>query len=222
MSFPSPSSPRSPKPQAAPSRAALWTKRAIDVLGSAALLVLLSPLLLAIGIAVRATSPGEAIFRQRRIGKGGRPFTIYKFRTMVRDAPRSSLGTTCYEDDPRITRLGKVLRASSLDELPQLANVLRGDMSFVGPRPDLPHHVERYREDQRRRLRMRPGITGWAQVNGRNGISWEERIALDLEYVEGWSLRRDLGVLLRTVRVVATRKGVTLPKKLGERHDGTT
>lgn len=184
--------------------------------------MLLSPLLLAIGIAVRATSPGEAIFRQRRIGKGGRPFTIYKFRTMVRDAPRSSLGTTCYEDDPRITRLGKVLRASSLDELPQLANVLRGDMSFVGPRPDLPHHVERYREDQRRRLRMRPGITGWAQVNGRNGISWEERIALDLEYVEGWSLRRDLGVLLRTVRVVATRKGVTLPKKLGERHDGTT
>ncbi len=219
MPFPSPSRLVPPRPEGAPSRAGLWTKRAIDVLGSAALLVLLLPLLLAIGIAVRATSPGEAVFRQRRIGRGGRPFTMYKFRTMVRDAPRSELGTYCYRDDPRITRLGKVLRASSLDELPQLVNVLRGDMSFVGPRPDLPHHVERYREDQRRRLRMRPGITGWAQVNGRNGITWEERIALDLEYVDGWSLRRDLAVVLRTVRVVATGKGASLPRKLGERHE---
>ncbi len=222
MTFPSPPSPPSPPAEAPLPRLPLFTKRAIDLLGSAALLVVVSPLLLAIGIAVRATSRGEAIFRQRRIGRGGRPFTMYKFRTMVRDAAQSSLGSYCYRDDPRITRLGRILRASSLDELPQLVNVLKGDMSFVGPRPDLPHHVERYREDQRRRLRMRPGITGWAQVNGRNGITWEERIALDLEYVEGWSLRRDLDVVLRTVRVVATGKGVALPHKLGERHDRTT
>ncbi len=197
-------------------RAERAVKRAVDAGAAAALLVVLSPLMAVVALAVRATSPGEAVFRQRRVGRGGRPFTMYKFRTMVRDAPASALGSYCYADDPRITRLGRLLRATSLDELPQLVNVLRGDMSFVGPRPDLPHHVERYTPAQRRRLEVRPGITGWAQVNGRNGIPWEDRIALDLEYLERWSLGLDLAVLARTVAVVATRRGTALPKRLKE------
>jgi lipopolysaccharide/colanic/teichoic acid biosynthesis glycosyltransferase len=198
-------------------RAGLLVKRAADVAFSAALLVVLSPVLVLVGAAVKATSPGEAVFRQRRMGRGGRPFTIYKFRTMVKDAPRSPLGTYCYADDPRVTPLGRLLRATSLDELPQLVNVLKGDMSFVGPRPDLPHHVERYTAAQRRRLEMRPGITGWAQVNGRNGIPWGERIALDVEYVDRWSLRLDAAIVARTVAVVATRRGSASPKRMRDR-----
>jgi lipopolysaccharide/colanic/teichoic acid biosynthesis glycosyltransferase len=178
------------------------------------MLVLSSPILLLAALAVRASSPGEVVFRQRRIGKDGKPFTILKFRTMVREAPRSPLGSYCYADDPRITRVGRWLRRTSLDELPQLVNVLRGEMSFVGPRPDLPHHVERYAPAQRGRLSVRPGITGWAQVNGRNGLSWDERIALDLEYLDGWWLGRDLRVLWRTVSVVLSRRGVSLPRAL--------
>jgi lipopolysaccharide/colanic/teichoic acid biosynthesis glycosyltransferase len=199
-----------------PVRALLAVKRTLDVVGSAMLLVVLLPLLAAIGTLVKATSPGEVVFRQKRAGRGGRPFTIYKFRTMVQDAPRSALGTYCYRDDPRITRAGRLLRKTSLDELPQLWNVLRGDMSFVGPRPDLLHHVERYTPAQRRRLEMRPGITGWAQVRGRNAIPWDRRIELDLEYIDAWSLARDLHVVLRTIVVVATREGGELPKRLGD------
>ena len=195
----------------------LLVKRSIDLAGAAILLALLSPLMVAIGAVVKATSRGEIIFRQKRAGRGGRPFTIYKFRTMVRDAPQSHLGSYCYRDDPRITPVGRILRRTSLDELPQLVNVLKGDMSFVGPRPDLPHHVERYTAAQRRRLCVRPGLTGWAQVNGRNGISWPERIELDLAYIDGWSLWRDAVVLARTVAVVLTRRGTELPASVGER-----
>ncbi len=180
----------------------------------------MSPILLLAAIAVRVSSPGEIVFRQRRIGRGGVPFTILKFRSMVQDAPRSPLGSYCYADDPRITPVGRWLRRTSLDELPQLVNVLRGEMSFVGPRPDLPHHVERYSAAQRARLRVRPGITGWAQVNGRNGLSWEERIALDLEYLDGWWLGRDLWIAWRTVGAVLGRRGVSLPRTLGA--TGTT
>jgi lipopolysaccharide/colanic/teichoic acid biosynthesis glycosyltransferase len=194
----------------------LAAKRAVDVAGAGVLLVAFAPAMAAIAAAVRATSPGEALFRQVRVGKDGRPFTILKFRTMVRDAPRSPLGTYCYADDPRITRVGRVLRATSLDELPQLVNVLRGDMSFVGPRPDLPHHVERYTPEQRRRLAMRPGITGWAQVNGRNAIPWERRIELDGEYVSRWWLGLDAVIVARTIRVLLSHRGVQLPEKLGE------
>ncbi len=197
-------------------RAQLVIKRALDVAGAAGLLTALAPLMLLIAVAVKTDSAGLAIFRQKRAGRSGRLFTIYKFRTMVRDAERSPLGTYCYRDDPRITRVGKLLRRTSLDELPQLVNVLVGDMSFVGPRPDLPHHVARYGERQRGRLAMRPGITGWAQVNGRNGIPWDARIELDLQYVEGWSLWRDAVVAARTVAVVLARDGTELPKSIGE------
>ncbi len=193
---------------------ALAVKRAVDVAAAALLLATLAPVLAAIAVAVKVESPGEIVFRQRRAGRSGRIFTIYKFRTMVRDAPSSPLGTYCYADDPRITRVGRLLRATSLDELPQLWNVLRGDMSLVGPRPDLPHHVERYTAAQRRRLDVRPGITGWAQVNGRNGIGWDDRIALDLEYVARWSLALDARIVARTVAVVLTRRGNALPRSL--------
>jgi len=195
----------------------LTVKRALDVVGSAALLTALSPVMLLVAAAVKADSRGGVIFRQQRIGRGGREFTIYKFRTMVEEAERSALGSYCYRDDPRITRAGRFLRRTSLDELPQLVNVLKGDMSFVGPRPDLPHHVARYDASQRERLVMRPGITGWAQVNGRNGIPWAARIELDLEYVRGWSLWRDLRVAVCTVPVVLARQGTELPRGVEER-----
>jgi undecaprenyl phosphate N,N'-diacetylbacillosamine 1-phosphate transferase len=189
-------------------------KRAADLLLSALLLVALLPLMCVIAVAVRATSSGEAIFRQQRVGKDGRLFTIYKFRTMFADAPRSRMGTHCYRDDPRLTRVGALLRTTSLDELPQLFNILKGEMSFVGPRPDLPHHVNKYTAFQMQRLRVRPGITGWAQVNGRNHIPWDQRIQLDVEYIRHWSLLRDLVVVLRTFAVVLARKGVDLPETL--------
>ena len=195
-------------------RLQLGVKRGADVLVSALLLAGLAPALMIIAAWVKATSLGEAIFRQKRVGKDGRVFTIYKFRTMVRDAPSSPLGTYCYSDDSRVTSAGKVLRKTSLDELPQLFNVLKGDMSLVGPRPDLPHHVERYSQRQRQRLAMRPGITGWAQVNGRNQIPWNDRIEMDLDYIEGWSLLRDAGIAFRTVAVVLTGKGAAAPKAL--------
>jgi lipopolysaccharide/colanic/teichoic acid biosynthesis glycosyltransferase len=185
-------------------------KRAVDVSLSAILLLILSPLLIAIAVAVRATSPGGVLFRQKRIGAGGRPFVICKFRTMVADAPQSRLYS--HRDDPRVTRIGRVLRRTSLDELPQLLNILKGEMSFVGPRPDLPDHVDKYTEAQRRRLAMRPGVTGWAQVNGRNRLSWDERISLDLAYIRGWSLARDLVIAVRTIKVVLTGEGVERPR----------
>jgi lipopolysaccharide/colanic/teichoic acid biosynthesis glycosyltransferase len=195
-------------------RAQLAIKRSIDLLVGGVLLALLLPNMALIGLLVRATSPGGAIFRQRRIGRSGRPFTILKFRTMVSGAKISPLGTSCYRDDPRITPVGRFLRRTGLDELPQLINVVRGDMSLVGPRPDLPHHVERYSPRQRLRLKMRPGMTGWAQVNGRNDITWGERIELDLDYVARWSIFMDAAIAVKTIGVIALRKGAELPRPL--------
>ena len=188
-------------------RAEVAAKRAFDVLLAGVLLILLLPLLAMIAIVVKATSPGEVIFRQERVGREGGPFVIYKFRTMALHVPRSALGSYAYRDDPLITRVGRLLRRTSLDELPQLINVLKGDMSIVGPRPDLPHHVDKYTAFQRRRLQVRPGMTGWAQVSGRNELSWEARIKLDVEYIEQWSLFLDLSVLLKTFGAVLSAKG---------------
>jgi lipopolysaccharide/colanic/teichoic acid biosynthesis glycosyltransferase len=151
---------------------------------------------LACAIAVRADSPGPALFRQVRMGRDGEPFVAVKFRTMI-DAPNP-----LYPDPARITRVGRLLRRTSLDELPQIINVLRGEMSIVGPRPAVPYQVERYDAVQRGRLAVRPGITGLAQVHGRNSLTWGERIRWDLTYVERQSLRLDVSILLRTVAVV--------------------
>jgi len=191
-------------------------KRAFDVVVSAEALLVLLPVMAGIAIAVKASSPGEEIiFRQPRAGLGGRVFTIYKFRTMNQVGATPTATTRVYEGDARIGRVGRFLRRTSLDELPQLANVLRGEMSIVGPRPDLPHHAERYTAFQRRRLAVRPGITGWAQVRGRNRLSWDQRIELDVEYLDGWTLGRDAEVLARSVGVVVSGRGETLQRDTG-------
>ena len=184
-------------------------KRVLDLIGSAVLLVLLSPVLLVTALLVRAKLGSPVLFRQQRPGKGGRLFTVLKFRTMA-EAPRevdavSAVGT----DADRLTRFGRVLRSTSLDELPELWNVVRGEMSLVGPRPLLPEYLERYNATQARRHEVRPGITGWAQVNGRNAVSWNDRFAMDVWYVDHRSLLLDLRILAMTLAPVFRRSGVS-------------
>ena len=182
-------------------------KRAVDLLVAVPACAALAPAMGLIALWVRRDSPGPAIFRQRRVGAFGRPFTVLKFRTMVQDAERIGPGLAVTEDDARITRSGRLLRRLSLDELPQLWNVVRGDMSLVGPRPTVPSQVERYTPRQRRRLEARPGLTGRAQVRGRASLPWSARIEIDIEYVDTWSMRLDLAILARTVRVVLAKEG---------------
>ena len=169
-------------------------------------LVLLSPLLFLIALLVRWKMGGPVLFRQRRPGYQGKPFVMIKFRTMC-DAcdPTGRL----LPDEERMTPLGSWLRSTSLDELPELINVVRGEMSLVGPRPLMMEYLERYSEEQARRHDVKPGITGWAQINGRNAIDWDEKFALDVWYVENWSLSLDLTILLRTLKTVAFREGIS-------------
>ncbi len=192
-------------------------KRVMDVVVSAAALVVLSPLLLAVAVAIKLDDGGPVLFRQQRVGDHEQPFTMYKFRTMVVDA-EARLATLAardegagvlfkMHDDPRVTRVGRVLRAWSLDELPQFVNALVGTMSVVGPRPPLPREVALYEGDVHRRLLSKPGITGLWQVSGRSDLSWEESVQLDLSYVENWSLSGDLMIILRTFRCVLARAG---------------
>ena len=168
-----------------------------------------SPLLLLAMAAVRLESRGGALYRQRRVGRGGREFDVIKLRTMVSGAESMGAGLAVSENDTRITRVGRLLRRTSLDELPNLVNVLRGEMAIVGPRPTVPVQVAQYTERQRGRLAVRPGITGWAQVNGRTELPWDERIELDLWYIEHRSLRLDALILWRTLRMVFGGQGST-------------
>lgn len=181
-------------------------KRGFDLVGAALGLIVLSPVLAAVALLVRRHLGPPVLFRQRRPGLHGRPFTLYKFRTM-REA--TGAGGRPLPDGERLTAFGRRLRATSLDELPELFNVLRGDMSLVGPRPLLMEYLDRYTPEQARRHEVRPGLTGWAQVNGRNAISWEERFRLDVWYVDHPSLRLDLRILGRTVRQVLRREGIS-------------
>jgi lipopolysaccharide/colanic/teichoic acid biosynthesis glycosyltransferase len=183
-------------------------KRALDLVLAALGLVLGAPVLLAAMVAIRLESPGHPIYRQRRVGKDGREFDLYKLRTMVHGAEHVGAGMAVNEGDPRITRIGALLRRTSLDELPNLINVVRGDMSIVGPRPTIPVQVAQYTERQRRRLEVKPGITGWAQVNGRASLPWSERIELDLWYVEHRSLALDLRILGQTAALVLSGHGL--------------
>jgi lipopolysaccharide/colanic/teichoic acid biosynthesis glycosyltransferase len=183
-------------------------KKVLDRLVAFLLLVVTSPLLAAACIAVRLESAGSPIYRQRRVGKDGVQFDLYKLRTMVHGAETIGAGLAVDEDDPRITRVGRFLRRFSLDELPNLLNVLRGEMSLVGPRPTVQAQVSQYTERQRRRLAVEPGITGWAQIQGRAALPWHERIELDLWYVENWSLRLDLRILLSTARLLLSGRGL--------------
>ncbi|MDP8924735.1 MAG: exopolysaccharide biosynthesis polyprenyl glycosylphosphotransferase, partial [Chloroflexota bacterium] len=194
-----------------------WLKRALDLALGGLGLVLLAPLFLLVALAIRLDSPGPVFYRQRRVGKDGHPFWMLKFRSMHRDADRlvaqladrneASGPLFKIRHDPRVTRVGRVLRRASLDELPQLVNVLKGEMSLVGPRPGLPSEVERYEDWQHGRLRARPGITGLWQVSGRSEVPFHDMVRLDLHYVRHWSLGLDLEILLRTIPAVLSNRG---------------
>ena len=185
--------------------------RALDVAVAGAGLVVTSPLLALASLAIKAEDRGPVLYRQTRVGKDGEDFELLKLRTMVVGAERIGSGYAVNEGDRRITRIGRLLRRTSVDELPQLWNVLRGDMSVVGPRPTLRYQVEQYDERQLRRLEVKPGITGWAQVNGRAALSWAERIELDVWYAENRSPLLDLRILVRTPLALfrGTYKGAT-------------
>jgi lipopolysaccharide/colanic/teichoic acid biosynthesis glycosyltransferase len=182
--------------------------RALDAALAALLLLVASPLLLAAAIALKLESRGPVIYRQLRVGLDGRPFELWKLRTMVSGAEAMGAGIYVLEGDARITRVGRLLRRFSLDELPNLVNVVKGDMALVGPRPTIQEQVDRYTGRQRRRLEVKPGITGWAQVNGRASLPWPERIELDVWYVDNRSLWLDLRILLRTARLLLTGHGL--------------
>ena len=182
--------------------------RPLDAALAALLLVITSPLLALAAIAIKLESRGAVFYRQRRVGRGGEPFELWKLRTMVPGAETMGDGIYVIAGDPRITRVGRLLRRFSLDELPNLVNVLKGEMAIVGPRPTVQEQVDRYTERQLRRLEVKPGITGWAQVNGRTSLPWPDRIELDVWYVEHRSLRLDLRILAKTARMLATGRGL--------------
>jgi lipopolysaccharide/colanic/teichoic acid biosynthesis glycosyltransferase len=183
-------------------------KRALDVTVASIGLVVAAPALAVAALLIRLETHGHPIYRQRRVGLGGEPFELYKLRTMVAGAETMGAGLAISEGDSRITRLGALLRRTSMDELPNLVNVLRGEMSIVGPRPTVQVQVDRYTERQRGRLSVLPGLTGWAQVQGRASLPWSERIELDLWYVEHASLALDLRILWRSVAMVLRGHGL--------------
>jgi lipopolysaccharide/colanic/teichoic acid biosynthesis glycosyltransferase len=183
-------------------------KRLLDLVVAGCALVAVSPLMIVAAVAVRLESPGHPVYRQRRVGRDGHAFEVYKLRTMVSGAENMGSGLAVDEGDARITRVGALLRRTSLDEFPNLVNVLRGEMSLVGPRPTVQVQVDRYTDRQRRRLDVRPGITGWAQVNGRASLPWSERIELDLWYLENASLALDLRILLMSLELVLGGHGL--------------
>lgn len=177
-------------------------KRFIDIFVSLIGLICASPIMLIVAILIKIESPGEVIFKQQRIGKNGKVFNIYKFRSMCKNAEKTGSGVYSYKNDSRVTKVGKVIRATSIDELPQLVNILKGDMSLIGPRPPLtyhPWHYDEYTDFQKRMFEVRPGITGWAQVNGRKHVEWNKRIELSVWYVDNVSFILDIKILFLTV-----------------------
>ena len=177
-------------------------KRAMDFIIALCALIILSPVMLVVAIIIKATSPGPVIFKQKRIGKDGKVFEIYKFRSMCVGAEQQGSGVYSGKGDARVTPIGKIIRATSIDELPQFVNILKGEMSFVGPRPPLTYHpwdYSEYSDFQLRMFEVRPGITGWAQVNGRKGVEWNHRIELNVWYVDNMSLLLDIKILFMTV-----------------------
>ncbi|HEX8958740.1 MAG TPA: sugar transferase [Solirubrobacterales bacterium] len=182
--------------------------RVFDIFVATVTLVIFSPVLLVAAIAIKLGSRGPVLYRQRRVGKDGREFEMLKLRTMVQGSDPVGVGTVVTRGDPRVTAAGRILRRTSLDEVPNLVNVLRGEMAIVGPRPTIPAQVADYTPRQHRRHEVRPGITGWAQVRGRAGIPWEERIELDVWYVDHRSAALDARILLRTLRLLVTGQGL--------------
>lgn len=177
-------------------------KRFLDVVVATVALVILLPLMLIVSIAIKIESDGPAIFKQDRLGLNGKVFKIYKFRSMCQGAEHTGSGVYSGADDMRVTKVGKIIRATSIDELPQLVNIIKGDMSFIGPRPPLTYHpwdISEYTEEQFRMFSVRPGITGWAQINGRKGVEWHERIRLNVWYVDNMSFLLDIKIMFMTV-----------------------
>jgi lipopolysaccharide/colanic/teichoic acid biosynthesis glycosyltransferase len=191
----------------------LTVKRCLDILIAGAGLLLFWPVFVLIAVCIKFSSRGPVFFLQERVGFRGKPFRILKFRTMVENADRIGTGLYVSQNDVRITRVGKILRRFSFDELPQLLHIVTGKMSLVGPRPGLPYHLERYTADQARRLLMRPGLTGWSQVNGRNLLSWPARIEKDVWYVDNFSLWLDARILFRTLAVWISADGLYAPRE---------
>jgi lipopolysaccharide/colanic/teichoic acid biosynthesis glycosyltransferase len=183
-------------------------KRVLDLAITVPIGVVLAPIIGALAAAVKLESRGPVLFRQERVGRGGRSFEILKLRTLHDEAPQAPADYLIAAGDPRITRIGAFLRRWSLDELPQLWNIIRGDMSIVGPRPTLRYQVDQYDEEQRRRLEVLPGVTGWAQIHGRNRLTWPQRIEHDVWYVDHRSLKLDLKILLATPRILLTPRSI--------------
>ena len=181
-------------------------KRFIDIISSFLGLLILLPLFIVVSVLIKLDSAGPVFFRYERIGKDGKPFYPFKFRTMEQGAITKGLGYTVSKDDERITALGKWLRKFGIDELPQLINVLIGQMSIVGPRPTLRYQVEQYNDFEKKRLLMRPGLAGWALIHGRNSLSWEERIKYDVWYIEHWSIWLDIKIMAKTFYLVLIKR----------------
>jgi len=194
----------------------LLVKEVFDKIVSFISLVVLLPLFLVVAILIKLDSPGPVFFLQDRVGKDGKIFKVLKFRTMTSDAPEKTKGKYIDKSNPYVTRVGKILRRTGIDELPQLINVLKGEMSLVGPRPTLPYQVAKYNEYQRKRLLMKPGITSWALIHGRNKLTWPERIEYDVWYVDHWSFWLDIKILLKTVWVVAKGEGLYADRETDE------
>lgn len=196
-------------------------KRLFDLIFSLLVLIILSPLLLIVAIAIKIESRGPVIFKQTRLGRYGKPFTIYKFRSMCVDAEKTGTGQYSFKNDPRVTKVGRVIRALSIDELPQLINIIKGDMSLIGFRPPLTYHpwpFEEYTEEQRKMFNVRPGVTGWAQIHGRKDVMWSDRIEMGVYYAEKVSFLLDLRIFFVTIWKVLTNadnenKGVTVKNK---------
>jgi lipopolysaccharide/colanic/teichoic acid biosynthesis glycosyltransferase len=195
------------------------SKRALDILGSVVGIVLFSPVFLVASVLIKLDSPGPVFFRQRRLGQDGQEFLMLKFRSMVDGAEKRGTGLFSYEDDPRVTRIGRFLRSTSLDEVPQFLNVLAGSMSLVGPRPPVYYELGNYRDftgDLRRRFEMKPGIVGLAQIHGRNDLSWDEKVVYDIQYIEAFRRRgitEDIRILMVAVVVVLSMKNVNEVRK---------
>lgn len=197
-------------------RVLLFIKYCFDKIVSFVMLVLLLPVFLLIALLIILDSRGPVLFLQERVGTNKRIFKAIKFRTMYVGAENKTRGRYVYKSDPNVTRIGRILRRTGIDELPQLINVLKGEMSFVGPRPTLKYQVEKYNKFQKKRLLAKPGITGWALVNGRNKLTWEERIEYDVWYVENWSFWLDVKILLKTIYVVAKGEGLYADRETDE------
>lgn len=201
-----------------------YIKQILDFIFAIILLILLSPIMIITAVLIKIDSKGPIIFKQKRIGKNGKHFTIYKFRTMVENAEKMGTGLDSYENDFRVTKIGKILRNSSLDEFPQLFNILKGDMSFIGPRPPVTYHpykYEDYPENIKRRFAVKPGVTGYAQINGRNELSWDEKFKYDLFYVDNISFILDFKILILTIFKVIKMEGSYDLKKTSEEKNNS-